>query len=225
MDNETLYPVFPSAGAFIKYGEDKYAKAILGASVDGSGNQDGLTVYFSGWQSGTFPVGLDELTIDENTGIIRFNAYDADYLIREFREEDGLWLSAYQTVLPVDALVNLTEGPLSNMDVSVDPNQEESMTAYATDDSGYVLGLVYNDSVASWLRTNGDWALLSDDDDTFDDMIAIPIDPTKADDFVNLFDTKHPSITEANTYSDLSEEDSDLEPEDNGSDETPVNEQ
>jgi hypothetical protein len=51
-----------------------------------------------------------------------------------------------------------------------------------------VVGLVYDNEVGRYARIGGDWVLMNDGESTFDDIIATPINPELADQFVELYD-------------------------------------
>lgn len=192
---DTNYKIFPSVGALTRpLGDVTYAKSILEAYTDATGIivalSDGTEEHFN----------TTNAIEERNTGRIVFSSDNVDYRIRELREDDGAWISKYKTYLPVPALEQLIKQNAkdSNMD-SVEPEQE-TLQAYAMDDSVYVVGLVYHNELGDWARIDGDWVLLVPNDTTYADAAIIDIDPEKADQFIALFDNNYVTVTDAETY-------------------------
>lgn len=194
-----LYPVFPSLGVLSEAGNPASSRLILsaGAAEDKSRleivNDTGFTEEHD----------TTAITVDRITARMEFVTDGKTYRIREPRENDGLWLSKYKVELPVEAIRAFAVRG-DNMD------PEETLDAFATDDSPYIVGVVYTNGVGRWTRSNGEWTLLASDDDTYTDMDVVTIDPERADEFLSLYDDNFVSITDAEQY-ESAESDDDVE--------------
>jgi hypothetical protein len=191
--------IFPKIGAFIIRGENPDEYVTYGASTKLM--DDGLTyvvLHFQGGEERYLPVMDDLLTINENTGTIEFRSTTVDYTIREFREEDGYWISSLRMPLPVSVMENMLDS--LNKGILMDDMQDEKLIAYAFDDSLYVVGLVYLNSMGRWVRSEGDWVLMGVDDDTFKDAVVMEIDPEKADEYVDLYDANYVPVSDTEDF-------------------------
>ncbi|UDL15874.1 hypothetical protein QEH42_gp083 [Microbacterium phage Pumpernickel] len=153
-----------------------------------------------------------KLNIERNSGRIVFTSNRVLYQTRELRETDGQWLSAYQIDLPLEAVESLMAGA---------PRMaQESIIAYASDDSPYVLGVVYKNGESSWVRSDGDWLLIAEGDDTYQGMEAINIGAEEAEEFLDLYDRNFVTVSDAQKYESAeSFETSDVDVEEDDSDE------
>ena len=117
-DIEGTYTVFDGYGVLIKEADTEegysYKKPIIGAYrfVDGTGDDDPLCVAFPGFSLPKyFPVDIEQVITDPDTGIITFSVFDGDYTIRKLEENDGTWLSKDKKPQSIDTLSKLiTEG-------------------------------------------------------------------------------------------------------------------
>lgn len=155
------------------------------------------------------------VSVDDKNGTIRFNTSDgSSYLVRDLRESDGQWLSRFRTSIPVDAIkgrIDLLEESAKMAAVANFVNvPEETLIAYAPEDSAYVVGLVYSNGLGSWIRIGGDWVLLGATDTTFQNMYALNIDSEKADEYISLFDSNYITVSDTEGYE--STEDNDAIP-------------
>lgn len=195
--------VFGKYGVLIKSGEDEFAKYVTKAYLDES-NFDYLTVEGDFPQAQAYPVDAEDLSIDKNTGIIKFEAFGANYMIRELREEDGYWLSQYKTPLPVEALEQIIrrEGVVNYMAYMDNPviPEEEKIYALAYPDSDFIIAIVYDNQIGRYSRIDSDWVLVNPVDPTYNDTIAIEIDSDKADELIELYDEKELTIEEAEKF-------------------------
>lgn len=194
MDNK--YLIFPTAGVLTKIGDGDFGVPIQKAYVVG----DTLTTVNA--DGSETPYTAENVSEEGKTGRIVFRADDAEYRIRELREDDGYWMSKYKTLLPVSALQSL----INQNSKDTDMDTPEILSAYATDESVYVIGLVYENDLGRWVRIDGDWSLMAEDDKTFMDKIAIEIDPERADDFIELYDKNYVTVTDTENYEVTSEE-------------------
>lgn len=137
-----------------------------------------------------------DITRNPDTGRLEITTPDGTYLLRELRETDGLWVSKYKTVLPIEALENLAK----RMRERAEMNADETLYAYAIDDSPYVVGLGYSDGDDRYSRVDGDWVELEDDTFSNEGIIAIPIDPSRADEYIKLFDENYVTVTDTEDF-------------------------
>jgi hypothetical protein len=195
--------VFGKYGVLVKFGEEGFARYINEAYLDSS-NLDYLTVTGDFPQAQAYPVDAEDLSIDKNTGTIKFKAFDADYMIRELREEDGYWLSKYKTPLPVQALEQIIrrEGVVNYMAYMDNPviPEEEKTYALAYPDSDFIIALVYDNEIGRYSRIDNDWVLVSPVETAYNDTVAVEIDPDKAEAFVELYDEKQVTIEDAEKH-------------------------
>lgn len=190
--------IFPRPGVLLDpQGQPRVSAVRWATLVDGDKalkvkNQDGSIEEFP----------ISHLSQSPRTDTIKFESDGNSYTIRPIRESDGIWLSTLRTPIPVQTLNKLiTEG---NKAVA------ESLTAYSLDDSPYVVGLVYETPEGRFSRVEGDWEPLAASDETFlgSNVFGLDIDPSKADDFIKLFDKNHVSVADLSKY-----ESADSEPE------------
>jgi hypothetical protein len=151
---------------------------------------DTLTITDTNGEATEFPT--SNITVDDRTARIEFVSGDTTYRIRELRETDGSWLSIMRVDLPTEALRAFSSG--GNM------NPDETVDAYALEDSAYIVGLVYSNAVGRWSRVDGDWILLAPGDKTYDGMSVFTIDPDRAQAYISLFDKNHVTITDTEQY-------------------------
>jgi|GEM_PF-4746113 len=133
------------------------------------------------------------ITVDPTTARLEFASNGVVHRVRELRESDGIWLSDMRMDLPITALQFFgSQGDyMKNI---------ESLTAYATDDSPYVVALVYGNAVGRWLRVDEDWMLLSPTDNTLDDMQIITLDPERSEDYILLFDRNYVTVSDTEAF-------------------------
>lgn len=146
-----------------------------------------------------YEVNLDEVDVDDK-GNVHFKKYDGEYIIRSFVPSDGNWASKFKTDVPVKAL-EYTQASQEGDEVKM---AQEFIAAYSKEVStGPVFGVEYSNSdLGSFMRVNGVWVSLSQDDESFIDLWATFIDPEKADDFLKAYDKGGMTVEEADTYAD-----------------------
>ena len=188
--------IFPTMGVLTKIGDPEFGVPIQKAYVVG----DTLTTVND--DGSETPYAAENVSEEGKTGRIIFRADNADYRIRELREDDGYWMSKYKTLLPVGALQLL----INQKSKDTDMDTSEILSAYANDNSVYVIGLVYENDLGRWLRIDGDWSLMDEEDKTFMDSIAIEIDPERADDYIEMYDKNYVTVTDTEDYEIASEE-------------------
>jgi len=190
------YIIFPGMGALTVSDGSKVATPIQSAFTEG----DKLTVVLADNTERVFtPTSVSE---ERKTGRIIFSVDNVNYRIRELSEDDGYWMSKYKTFLPVTALRSIIKTKSKEQDVENTINAEmaETMTAYATDDSVYIVGLVYANENGRWSRIGGDWMMMAEGSNPFMDLISIEIDQNRADEFIKIYDENYVTVTDAETY-------------------------
>ncbi len=204
--NPDITPIFAKYGVLYRTDGTGYPRPVLGAYFDMQVGSDStsLTVDYAGDQPGYYPVGIESVTTDEKTGTIKFESSGTEFTIRELREEDGMWLSDLRIPLSVEILDTLIDqlrsnNPMNYISGDAGPEQE-SLEARAANDSTYIVGLLYNNESGTWTRIDGDWVLLAADDETYEDTAIIEIDPDKAQDFIKLYDQNYVTVTDAEDY-------------------------
>lgn len=182
--------IFPSMGVLLDPVGTPTATAIRWASY----NQDSKVVKVKHSSGKIEQFEVTRVTQSPNTDRIEFVSNDVSYRIRELRDEDGIWLSQFATPLPSSVLEDYI--------LKGDRMIQESLTAYALEDSPYVVGLVYIGTAGSYVRKDGDWLLLSPNDTTFtaSNMLGIDINPSKANEFIELYDANFVSVSDLDMY-------------------------
>ncbi len=200
------YPAFPSNGVLYRADDPDYAQAVVRAdAVNG-----GLDIHMPGISPVKYP--SDDVTVDGNTGRLNFTSTGTPFGIRELREDDGSWLSRYKTLLPLPALGSLIGrvGDAEGMATANPNDARETLDAYSTEDSPYIVGVLYTNNAGRWSREGGDWIPVSPDDATFstndDDLIVTPIDPDRADQFLSMFDQNYVSVADAERFEQTSDD-------------------
>lgn len=191
---------FTKPGAFLRNGETPQVRGVRWATYD---DEDAvLKVKFDDGKIEKFSV--DSITQDQRTDRIVFVSDGTRYELRTLRDSDGLWASGVRTAVPVSSLEKIIRG---------DSPVEESLTAYALDDSPYVVALVYSGGTGKYSRLNGDWAQLDPNDQTLvgDNIYPIEIDRGKSDEYVRLYDKNFVSVTDTEKYESADSEE--IEPE------------
>ena len=156
-------------------------------------SDDGKTLTFSGNLDSTEEWPATKLNIFQRSGTMYFRSKGVEYTVRELRDNDGLWLSKYGVLLPEEALSALIE-----IGGHVDSN--EQFMAVATDDSPYVVAVTYSNGNGTFSRQDGQWIKLAENDTTFESMIPMPVDPSKAKEFLDLYDSNFVSVSDAQKY-------------------------
>lgn len=184
--------------------DTSYAEVVL----EVWGTPDNLVITFPGKDPVNFPV--RNLTRSEKTGRLSFISSDTPYRIREFREDDGQWLSKYRTDLPIPALVALAETESPGADVSVVDDQSgplETLEAFSSETSPFILGVLYTNSLGTWSRIEGDWVQTVPNDEELDGMILTPIDFNRAKEFLAFYDRNYVTLADAEEYEASDEDD------------------
>ncbi len=146
---------------------------------------------------GVFTIPVSRIDQDGNSARLVLVAKTVKYNWRPLREADGIWLSKLGVPLPVEAIPGIATG---------DEVSTEVLSAYSSGDSPYVLGVVYETADGRWVRYGGSFLPMSGDDTTYADMDRVIIDPTKAKEFLDLYDKNYVAVSDALGYEDLGAE-------------------
>lgn len=136
---------------------------------------------------------VTKLNIFQRSGTMYFRSNGVEYTVRELRDNDGLWLSKYGVLLPEEALTALIQ-----IGGYVDSN--EQFMAVATEDSPYIVATLYSNGSGTYSRQDGQWIKLAENDTTFDSMIPMAVDSSKAHEFLDLYDNNFVSVSDAQKY-------------------------
>lgn len=197
MSQTSPYPVRPGVGVLTSSG----GTPILTTGVVMETSRAAVTATLVDGTEENYPT--SEVSVDPQTARMEFVSNDTTYRIRELRETDGSWLSVYKTDLPAEALRAFAKTG-EDMDI------QETLDAFALEDSVYVVGLVYTNGMGRWSRVDGDWILLASDDATYEGLEAISIDADRAQSFITLFDKNFVTVTDAEKYESAGSQDIDL---------------
>lgn len=156
-------------------------------------SEDNKQIQFEGRIDPTETWTISKLNIFPRSGTMYFRSKGVEYTVRELRDNDGIWLSKYGILLPEDALSALIE-----IGGQVDLN--EQLVAVATDDSPYVVGLLYRNANGTYARQDGQWVKVAENDHTYDSMVPMHIDPSRSKDFVVLYDENYVSVSDAQEF-------------------------
>ena len=185
-------PVFLTPGVISALGDWDSLRATKVVYVLDGGSH--VKIKFADNSEETFIV--SDITQDDKTDRIAFVSDGVRYTVRSLREQDGQWLSALKTDLPVEALETIIRRGDKKM------NTEEDLKAYALEDSPYIVGLVYTNRLGRWSRIDGDWVQLGSGDMTFEaeNMLVLPINIEKAAEYMKLYDENFVSVTDTEQY-------------------------
>jgi hypothetical protein len=194
--------LWPSKGVLSRLGEDSATTAFEYAYFD-SENSGYLTFASSNAIPLIFEVQEQELNKKESNNTISFESSGYNYIIRSLREEDGIWMSNYQIPLPVEVLEKIIDQASESMYMAYrnDYNpKEELLVALALPDSDFIYGLMYSSESGDWIRVNSEWVLMSPVDNTFEDSVALPISPNRAEEYIEKYDSEKLTISDTETY-------------------------
>jgi hypothetical protein len=194
--------LWPSKGVLSRLGEDSGTTAFEYAYFD-SENFGYLTFASSNAIPLIFEVEEQDLKKKESNNTISFQSSEYNYLIRNLREEDGIWMSNYRIPLPVEVLEKIIDQASESMYMAYrnDYNpKEELLVALALPDSDFIYGLMYSSESGDWIRINSDWLLMSPVDNTFEDSVALPISPDRAEEYIEKYDSEKLTISDTEPY-------------------------
>jgi hypothetical protein len=194
--------LWPSKGVLSRLGEDSGTTAFEYAYFD-SENSGYLTFASSNAIPLIFQVEEQELKKKESNNTISFESSGYNYIIRSLREEDGIWMSNYRIPLPVEVLEKIIDQASESMYMAYmnDYNpKEELLVALALPDSDFIYGLMYSSESGDWIRVNNEWVLMSPVDNTFEDSVALPISPDRAEEYIEKYDSEKLTISDTEPY-------------------------
>jgi len=134
---------------------------------------------------------------DANSARLVLVTKKAKFNWRPIREADGIWISKLGIPLPIEAIPGIA--------VSGDTVAKEILSAFSDQDSPYVLGVTYETADGSWSRSGGQFLPMSGDDTTYSTMDRIVIDPSKAKEFLDLYDKNYVTVSDAAGYEAITE--------------------
>lgn len=158
-------------------------------------NEEGTEVQYL-TESGVDTVKVVRIDHDPNSDRLVLVTNKVKYTWRPLREADGIWATEFRTPLPVEAIIEIQTG---------DPLNPKTLSAYSSGDSPYVLGVLLETPDGQWVRSGGAFLPVSADDTTYADMDRISIDPSRADEFLELYDRNYVTVSDALTYENLGE--------------------
>lgn len=188
-----MIPVISGPGVLLTLGHKYEPRVIVGVGAETDLTK--ISVQYAGGEVQEFDLAKPAFH-DSVAATMEFESSGTRYRIRGFRETDGAWLSKYKTLLPVQALKGLT--PKTGEDEIVE--RYENLTAYASDTSTYITGVVYTNDLGTWVRQDNDWVLLAPSDDSFEGAEVYQISPDSADEFLELYDRNYVTTTDAAKY-------------------------
>lgn len=181
-------PLRSEPGVITAPGEEpKFAAALL---VDDSASE----VRIIG-PEGVESIKVARIDQDGNSARLILVTKKVKYNWRPLREADGIWLSPLGIPLPVEAIPGIATGDTVS----------ELLSAFSSGDSPYVLGVVYETSEGQWVRSGGQFLPIAGDDTTYADMDRIIIDPSKAKEFLELYDKNYVTVSDATGFEAISE--------------------
>ena len=129
------------------------------------------------------------------TGYAEFNAGGIQYLIRELDEEDGLWMSAYKTELPIPVLqqmvISKSRDQIQNLTQIQLPDslpEFEALYVYYKPQAERVTAIIYMGSYGVFTRNDADWQEVNLSLPELQDLTTEDVDPANANSLINLYD-------------------------------------
>jgi hypothetical protein len=59
---------------------------------------------------------------------------------------------------------------------------------------------MYSSETGDWIRVDGDWALMSPVDNTFEDSVGLVIDPNMAEEYLEKYDSQRLTVSDTEPY-------------------------
>lgn len=191
LNSQTIAPLYGRVGV-LEYGNSK--ESILGAYYDRDENYKGLYVitstgikYFDLPPEQLYSVGI--------TGYSGFNFEGTEYLLRELDEEDGFWMSAYKTELPIPVLQQMIISKsrsvieeITRFEISDEVPQFEAMYVYQGKDANRISAIIYMSSYGVYSRNDAEWNIVNLEVPELQNLYTEDVDPNKANELLNLYD-------------------------------------
>lgn len=152
---------------------------------------------FFGPGNTTHSMPVDQVIEHPETASMEIVSNGTTYTVRPVRYEDGVWLSKYQIGLPEEALFGLVLASPGSENMI---NEDERLVVRYAEDVSHVLEVLYLNALGVWSRQHGTFIRVSDSLAGLDDYSSLDIDPTQAQDFLDLYDRKYVTVEEAREY-------------------------
>jgi hypothetical protein len=153
-------------------------------------------VVFDNGQGKWFPVDLEQVRVDAETGTMTFTAVGGDYMVRKVIAEDSEWISqgtSIKSVAELEAMIMGTEVPKKKY--------EGELVALSQDGStGPIYAVTLTNQLGMFERRNSTWYQIPPDHDEFDGLFGTFIDMARADEFLELYDKGGMTVTMADTF-------------------------
>jgi len=196
LESDTVGSIFKSVGVLVADGAETYNNSILGAYYDSAEKTKGLYVVLPDSEIKYFDIDSAEVFPQNGGNIIRFDQNDVSYMLRNFIDEDGVWVSDLKVELPTEALQNRVmyeSTPALDKYLGMELGEQlpffESVFAYFSEESQNIAFLIYMSTAGAYSRENFEWKPVSLDENFFDDLSAVQLDNDKVADLVSKFDS------------------------------------
>jgi hypothetical protein len=192
MNSQTIAPVYGRVGVLES---DQAKENILGVYYDRDPQFKGLYVITTAGIK-YFDLPAESMTQVGLTGYVEFNSNGIQYLIRELDEEDGLWMSAYKTELPIPVLQQMiiTKSKdqiqtLTQIELPESLPEFEALYVYYKPEAERVTAIIYMSSYGVFTRNDADWQEVNLSLPELQDLTTEDVDPANANSLINLYDT------------------------------------
>ncbi len=196
LESDTVGSIFKNVGALVADGAETFNNTILGAYYDRDEKTKGLYVVLPDSEIKYFDIDSAEIFPQNGGNIIRFDLNNVSYMLRNFLDEDGVWISDLKVELPVEALqtrVMYESTPALDKYLGTELGEQlpffESVFAYVADESETVALLIYMSTAGAYSRENAEWKPIDLNEDFLNDLGAIQIDNDKVAEIVSKFDS------------------------------------
>jgi hypothetical protein len=196
LESDTVGSIFKSVGVLMADGAETFNNSILGAYYDSAEKTKGLYVVLPDSEIKYFDIDSAEVFPQNGGNIIRFDQNNVSYMLRNFIDEDGIWVSALKVELPVEVLqtrVMYEATPAIDKYLGMELGEQlpffESVFAYLSEESKTVALLIYMSTAGAYSRENAEWKPISLDETFLDNLSAVQIDTDKVAAIVTKFDS------------------------------------
>ena len=200
-ERDGYYSVFSGPGVIERNAHDlesSYKLGIFGAyrQEDISKGPDDLMVVFDNGQGKWFPVDLEQVIVDADTGAMIFTAVGGDYVIRKVTQQDSDWISPgtdTKSIVELEAIIMGTETSAKEYKGELDALSQD-------DSTGPIYAITLTNDLGMFQRRNGIWLQLPSDHEEFDGLFGTFIDMARADEFIELYDKGGMTVEVADTF-------------------------
>lgn len=140
---------------------------------------------------------VDQAIEHPETASMEIVSNGVTYIVRPVRFEDGLWLSKYKIGLPAEALFGLVVAYPEGESMF---NEDERLIVRYAEGVDHVLELLYLNPLGVWSRQYGTFVRVSDSLAGMDDYATMEIDTDRAEEYLDLFDRKYPTVEETRAF-------------------------